>query len=400
MQWIAPTLTILLWFLTVSLGASGLYLLIFAVAGRIRLSQNLPENPPCSRFAVLIPAYKEDAVILTTAREARNQNYPADRYDIVIIADSLKPETLAELNQLPVTIVRVAFTNSTKAKAINKAIDELPGHYDSVIVLDADNIMAPDFISKINQVLQSGKVVVQGHRVARNENTSFALLDAISEEINNHIFRKGHRVLGLSAALIGSGIGFDYRFHKEIMKKVHAIGGYDKELELRILKAGHRIAYVEDAYVYDEKVQNARTFDRQRRRWLAAQWHYFRHFIFDALYNLVTRANVDYMDKVLQFIMPPRVLLLGCSILLTLLSLLPADSRLFPVSLVVLFITVSALVLATPSRFFNRRTLAALATLPQGFWLLFSALFKLRNVNKKFIHTEHSVTEKMPLHGK
>jgi hypothetical protein len=106
------------------------------------------------------------------------------------------------------------------------------------------------------------------------------------------------------------------------------------------------------------------------------------------------------MDKVLQFVMPPRVLLLGGSILLLLLSLVQADSRLVSVSLLVLLLTGSALVLATPNRYYNRRTLAALATLPHGFWLMFSALFKLRNVNKKFIHTEHSVTGKWPLQGK
>jgi hypothetical protein len=49
---------------------------------------------------------------------------------------------------------------------------------------------------------------VQGHRTAKNTNNSWAILDAISEEINNNIFRKGHRVLGLSSAIIGSGMAF------------------------------------------------------------------------------------------------------------------------------------------------------------------------------------------------
>ncbi len=400
MEWISYGFSLLMWFLAGYFGVAALYLFIFALAGRKPLPYVEAKSATCSRFAVLIPAYKEDAVILNTAQEARNQNYPADRYDVVIIADSLKPETLAALQQLEVTVVRVAFANSTKAKAINKAIDELPDHYDGVIVLDADNIMAPDFIEKINNALHAGEVVVQGHRVARNENTAFALLDAISEEINNHIFRKGHRVLGLSAALIGSGIGFEYRFHKEVMKKVKAVGGYDKELELRILKSGRRIAYVEDAYVFDEKVQNARTFDQQRRRWLAAQWHYFRHHLLDAFSHLLSRGNVDYMDKVVQFIMPPRLLLLGCSLLLTPLSLLAADAHLFQVWLAVPVISALALLLATPDRFFNRRTLTAMASLPHGFWLMFTALFKLRNVNKKFIHTEHSVTGKIPAQGR
>ena len=152
--------------------------------------------------------------------------------------------------------------------------------------------------------------------------------------------------------------------------------------------------------VFDEKVQNARTFDQQRRRWLAAQWHYFRHHLLDAFSHLLSRGNVDYMDKVVQFIMPPRLLLLGCSLLLTPLSLLAADAHLFQVWLAVPVISALALLLATPDRFFNRRTLTAMASLPHGFWLMFTALFKLRNVNKKFIHTEHSVTGKIPAQGR
>ncbi|WP_431159455.1 hypothetical protein, partial [Winogradskyella poriferorum] len=69
--------------------------------------------------------------------------------------------------------------------------------YEYAIILDADNIRECHFLTKMNMAFQNGFRVVQGHRKAKNLNTPFAILDAASEEVNNHIYRRGHRALGL-----------------------------------------------------------------------------------------------------------------------------------------------------------------------------------------------------------
>ena len=168
--------------------------------------------------------------------------------------------------------------------------------------------MATDFSSKINEAFKRGYQVVQGHRVAKNLNGAFALLDAASEEINNSIFRKGHRALGLSSALIGSGMAFNYKLFKDFMAGVNAIGGFDKELELKLNREKITIEYLSDALVYDEKVQDKQVFENQRRRWLSAQFIYFGRFIFPALWHLITRFNVGFFDKAFQLALLPRVL--------------------------------------------------------------------------------------------
>ena len=271
--------------------------------------------------------------------------------------------------------------------------------YDVAIVLDADNIMEPDFISKINKAFNSGYMVVQGHRIAKNENTSFAILDAISEEVNNHIFRKGHRALGLSSGLIGSGMAFDYDYFKNIMAQVHAIGGFDKELELKLLRSGETIEYLNDALVLDEKIQKAQDFQNQRRRWISTQFVYFRKYFLSGVKELFLRGNIDFFDKVYQMISPPRILLLGFVLLITSIygSIdLLADSivlHLDPVLwYITLLITISSFLLAVPLRFYNSRTLIAMLTLPKAFVIMFLLLFKLRGANSKFIHTKHTAS--------
>jgi cellulose synthase/poly-beta-1,6-N-acetylglucosamine synthase-like glycosyltransferase len=383
--------------LIIYFGFAAVYIFIFSFAGLFTRKQKTISSPKHRKFAVLIPGYKEDAVIVDVAQEAINQDYPSDYYDVVIIADSFQSETINELNKLPVKLIEVSFEVSTKSKALNKAMAELGDDYDIALVLDADNIMNMDFISKINQAFENGFKVVQGHRVAKNLNTSFAILDAISEEVNNHIFRKGHRNLGFSSALIGSGMAFNYIFFKETMANVKAVGGFDKELELKLLQERNKIEYLHDAIVLDEKVQKSEVFAKQRKRWISAQFVYFGRYFFPGLYHLVFKGNIDFFDKVYQMISPPRVLLIGLVTIIT--FLYAAFSIVFPESQFLIFtinewlplflLVVSAFLFSIPGKFYTLKTLKAILSLPKAFSLMFTSLFKLKGANKKFIHTEH-----------
>jgi len=381
------------------LGITVIYNLIYALAGLFKLRNRKAKENRLRKIAVLIPGYKEDKVILQTAKVSLRQDYPKEKYEVIVIADSFSHETLQKLREMPIRVVEVIFENSTKSKALNKTMSQIPNDYDIAVILDADNLMAADFLSKINDGFNQGFRVIQGHRVAKNTDTSFAILDAISEEINNHIFRKGHRVLGLSSALIGSGMAFEYLFFKNMMADIKAIGGFDKELELKLLRDRQTIGYLENALVYDEKTQKADNFQRQRKRWLSAQFIYFSNYLGSGLKHLFLKGNIDFFDKVLQLAFLPRVLLLGVlflcsavSIGANLLSLPFIESNfgtnwLFWTGLFI--VTGLTLLLSTPRKFFSFRTLKAISSLPRAFLLMFGSLFKLKGANKKFIHTVH-----------
>lgn len=382
-------LKILQYIFLIYLGFSSLYILVFSFAGLFRLKAKSRTAESLNKFAVLIPAYKEDEVILEVAEEATKQNYPPEKFDVIVIADSFQPQTIRALQSLPVTLLEVSFEKSTKSKALNAAMHEMGDEYDVAVVLDADNIMEADFLQKMNAAFKKDNIAVQGHRVAKNTNTSFALLDAISEEINNHIFRHGHRVLGMSAALIGSGMGIRYNYFKQMMQSIDAVGGFDKEIELKLLRERHLIEYLPDAFVYDEKVQKAEVFQNQRRRWLSAQLHYFSKDIFKATWHLISRGNLDYFDKAIQLIQPPRVMLMGLLMFLSLISIIVNPLVFTIIWLGILLACIMALLFATPGRFYNPKTLGALATLPRALGLMFLSLMKLRGANREFIHTEH-----------
>lgn len=372
-----------------------LYWLVFSVAGRLGRADDTGDVPNPSihrKIGVLIPAYKEDAVIVDSVTGNLTQNYPPDRFDLIVIADSFQPQTLATLATLPVTVLEVSFAVSTVAKAIQSALAQLPlEKYDILVVSDADNHMAPDFLRRINAAFAQGWRAVQGHRVAKNTTTSVAILDAISEEINNHVFRKGNRALGLSSALIGSGMAFDPALMKAAMETQHTLGGYDKELDANVVLRGHIIAYLEEALIYDEKVANRAIFEQQRTRWVAAQWQFLMVYFGRGLTE-IRHGRWAAGVKILQAVLLPKILLLGLLFVCVLLGLLSGSSGLLTTPLLLLLIASGSLVLAVPGQLWKRFTYREALLVPLLLVNFVKAVLAMRKAFKRFLHTPHSST--------
>jgi len=343
------------------------------------------------KFAVYIPGYKEDAVIVEVAKEALKQNYPKELFDVIVIADSFQDDTMRELEKLDIKVIEVSFEKSTKAKALNKAMKLVePLEYDVALILDADNIMELDFITKINSAFNRGYQIVQGHRVAKNLDSTYALLDAISEELNNTIYNKGQRVVGMSTRLVGSGMAFNFELFRKTMSEIKAIGGFDKELELRLLRQGYEFEYVGDAYVYDEKVQNSEVMVNQRSRWISAQFYYLKTFFLSSLYHVFTDFNLDFFNKVFQMALPPRLLLPGVLAIISLITFFIGQPQWIWAWNSLLLLNVVAYFMAIPFKYYNGDMVRAIFSLPIAFAKVFMSMLKIGGANKTFIHTPHS----------
>ncbi len=375
---------ILLFYLSFNVG----YVAFFSITALFRRKEKSWKASKNARIAVFVPAYKEDAVVVSSVAQSLNQRYPREYFDVVVVADSLQPQTLRELDKLPAEVVEVSFDRSTKAKALNRAMATIKKTYDIAVVLDADNIMASDVLSKINVAFQNGHRAIQAHRTAKNTAGSIALLDAISEEVNNSIFRKGHVSVGLSSALIGSGMAFDFGLFKTHMREINAVGGFDKELELRLLNERIHIHYLPDAMVFDEKVTSSEVFQKQRTRWLAAQFSFASRSFYGAFVQLITQGKWDYMDKALQFVLLPRLVLLGLLLLLSV-GVTWLTGGFFVPALLALYLF--SLGLAIPKRFFTARLMRAVVLLPKLMLAMVRAALRYKRARNNFLHTPHQI---------
>ena len=286
------------------------YLLLYAIASKFYRAPRFPDARTFRRFVVLFPAYKEDRVIASSVRSFLQQDYPQELFDIIVISDQMQDATNEDLRSLPIRLLIADYRDSSKAKALTMAMESVSGeHYDIVAIMDADNLTSPDFLAEINRAFDNGARSVQAHRTGKNMNTDISVLDGISEEINNGIFRSGHNALGLSAALSGSGMAFEAEWFRKNVRLLET-AGEDKELEVLLLQQRIHTTYLPQIPVYDEKTQKEEAIGNQRKRWIAAQFGILRHSL-SGLREAVSKGNMDYCDKILQWMLPPRLIQLA-----------------------------------------------------------------------------------------
>ena len=380
-------LEIILWFV---IAGSVVYVVFFAIISlfyekedRIAIHAAALSNR-MTKFLILYPAYKEDSVIINAVEQFLLQDYPKDLYTVIVISDHMEPETNERLKKLPITLLQPTFDKSSKAKAMQFAIENVNSDYDNVVILDADNVVRSEFLSQLN-ILCSVYDAIQCHRCAKNANNDVAVLDGASEEINNTLFRKAHNRLGLSSALIGSGMCFNYNLFKENVFKL-TTAGEDREMEALLLHQGVFIKYAPDIHVFDEKVSNQDNFQRQRMRWMTAQVQ----SLFSQLPRVpkaLIHGNINFVDKVIQQALIPRsiliVLLGGISVLMTL--TVPDWCEKWWILLGILAIS---LFIAIPNQL-RKRSFSKVLAIPGLVLRMFKNILHIDRKNTDFIHTQH-----------
>ena len=388
---------LLLWLI---IAANVLYVLFFALASllpkRKHLTSSISHLPS---YIILFPAYKEDAVILHSVKTFLQQDYPKERYQVVVISDNMSRETNEQLSNLPITLLQPKVEKSSKAKALQFAMQQST-LADYVVILDADNVVSPDFLSNLSQLVCMEEAI-QCHRTAKNSDNDIAALDGLSEEINNSLFRKGHNRIGMSSALIGSGMCFNYEWFKEnVMRLDSAVE--DRELEALLMKQKIYIRYAEDIPVMDEKVSSGDNFQRQRLRWMTGQVQAFIRML-PYIPKAIITGNINYIDKTIQQALIPRSILLATIPVLCIIStvvtyLLPhtsdflhLPSYIYHLKWWFLFLSVSiALFQATPKSMRHQLLSRKLMALPSLVWKMLHNIVSIDHKNKDFIHTTHN----------
>lgn len=372
------------------------YNFALSVAGTFPLRFRKGRGRKLYKIAAFVPAYKEDRVIFETLQNLLRSTFPKDKFDIIVVADSLKADTTGKIAALPVKMIEVHFQNSTKVKALNAAFSALVEDYDIGVVLDADNFVSPDFLSVINSYFEAGYRSIQGQRKPKNADTNIAVLDGLSEAVNNHLVRKGTCVFGGSSAIVGSGFAVDYKLLKETLSDMDAVGGFDKELEIKLLKKGVKTIYVEEAVVYDEKVHDQKVFKNQRKRWIASQFLYLRKYLHTSIKAFLKGDFVLFNSAFLRYAQLPRFINMGL-LFATVVGFCFLQERIF-VPLEIYFsllgLLLVAVFIAIPRFMYSRKLLLAGMALPVTFLNMFVLLFRLRNANKRYIHTPHKSSGK------
>ena len=254
--------------LTLLLKAASLWFLAVALFA-LRRPKPYAVCAPRTRFACLIAARNEEAVLGALVDSLRAQDYPDALSDIYVIPNNCTDDTEAAALAAGARIFRCFEPVRCKGDALHEAVAWLlPQRYDAFCVFDADNVVDGQFLARMNDAFCAGAQVCKGAMRVKNPYDSwltgcyglyFTLFDTF--------FSRARMNCGLSSKLVGTG----FAVHRSVFEH---FGGWntttiaeDAEFAAQCAANGVRVHFVPGALTYDEAPERFAVSLRQRRRW-------------------------------------------------------------------------------------------------------------------------------------
>ncbi len=303
----------------VGLIASGsvafLLFLLAAAALAARRTVPLPGPGRPLGLAVIVPAHDEELVLAGTLDSLGKQDYPAECFEVVVVADNCLDTTAALASLHGVTVlVRTHAHERGKGYALNHAVAHLLSRSsppEGFVIVDADTWVAPDFLTRISARLQSGGGVDactawQGRYGLLNFGESWrAGLMAAAFDLVNHVKPLGREALKLSVGLKGNGMAFT----RAVAAAQPWSGGsltedldYGLELARRL---GVRVGYAHEARVLAQMPTEAAQAGSQRSRWERGRLKMVRERALPLLWEGLRDKNRLLVDMGFDLMVPP-----------------------------------------------------------------------------------------------
>ena len=252
------------------LSAYSMYNIILALFS-LRRTHRTPFPEARHRFAFLVAARNEEAVIGNLVESLRQQHYPPDLFDIIVVPNNCSDRTRHVAERAGASILNCDDPIHSKGDVLNFAFPELsrPEYsYDAICVVDADNLVHPDFLLAMNQSLQSGSLVAQGYRDSKNPvDTGISGSYSIYFWMIDRFLSGARKKAGLSAPIGGSGFMISTALIRQMGDMKFVTMTEDMELCVFCYLAGARVDWVPGAVVYDEQPLTFIQSWKQRQRW-------------------------------------------------------------------------------------------------------------------------------------
>lgn len=294
-------------------GLIGVYQVVLSVFGLVSRRQRV-RFAPCRRFAVLVAAHDEECVIGPLLDNLKRMEYPKDLYDVFVIADNCSDRT-ADIARRHGVFVAVRQSEGKRGKgyAIRWMLDWLydsPKRYDAVVMFDADNLVATNFLRAMNERLIAGAKVVQGYLDIKNPYDSWVSISmAISYWYTNRMWQLARHNMGLSCALGGTGLCIDMDLLRQIGWEATGLTE-DVEFGAKCVLQGIYPVWAHEARVYDEKPVTLRASMRQRLRWMQGHFNCAQHYMAALLGAGLRERSLAKLDAAIYLFQPMRFLIL------------------------------------------------------------------------------------------
>jgi 1,2-diacylglycerol 3-beta-glucosyltransferase len=294
------------------------YLVLLSIAALLprRGASHIPaslrgslEDEQLPNIGILVPAHDEAAVISQLLASIAALDYPATRYQAVVVADNCNDET-ARIARAAGALVyeRVDTERRAKGYALQWLLQQLAHDrrmFDAYIIVDADSSLSPSFLCEMAVELERGAQVVQARYLVRNPNESWASgLRAVAFTLFNHVRPLGRLRLGWSAGLKGNGMCF----RSEVLDRFGwgaASLAEDVEFHTHLLQTGLRVTYAPEALVTAEMPTSLSQARSQQARWERGRLALIRACALPLLRSGLRQRDPARFDAAAEILVPP-----------------------------------------------------------------------------------------------
>lgn len=250
------------------------------------------------KYAVLIAARNESAVIGELIASIKKQNYPSDLVDIFVVADNCTDDTAAVAQKAGAIVYeRQDRKHIGKGYALDyllKIIEAMHSdkHYEGYFVFDADNLLDKNFIAEMNKLFDLGYKVLTSYRNSKNYDTNWITAGYSLWFLRESKYLNNPRmILNTSCAISGTG----FLIHRDIVRKnggwKHHLLTEDIEFTVDNVIQGETIGYCGNAVFYDEQPVTFIQSWHQRMRWSKGFYQVFGKYGGKLVKNIILGKN-------------------------------------------------------------------------------------------------------------
>ena len=251
------------------------YFLYYFVTGlfvfkKSKVKNKIRKYKPTKKMAVLIAARNESSVIGHLLESLNKQDYPKDLYDVFVIPNNCTDNTEEVAREKGAKIINCTIPVKAKGDVLkftfNFMLNNHP-EYEAYCIFDADNIVHPKFLRRMNDALCSGFRVAQCNRDTKNPSDSWvSSCYSLFYLVQNFFFNEARMKMGWSSSINGTGFVISRDVIKERGFSTVTMTE-DIEFAAQCALNNERIAYVKEAITYDEQPLSFSASWKQRKRW-------------------------------------------------------------------------------------------------------------------------------------